>query len=51
MVLKYPLNAKELIWTFQLIFARFFMWTNVFFDTKFKNKHYADAWERSDSAR
>jgi cellulose synthase/poly-beta-1,6-N-acetylglucosamine synthase-like glycosyltransferase len=48
---EYPKNIKETLWMLELIFARGYMWTRVFFDTKLKNKHYGDAWERVESAR
>ncbi|MFA6023175.1 MAG: glycosyltransferase [Candidatus Pacearchaeota archaeon] len=50
-VIIYPNNLKEFFWTFELIFARLYMWLKVFFDTKFKNKHYGDAWERIESTK
>ncbi len=50
-VLKYPKTPKEVFWTFQLILARLYMWISVFKDTKLKNKHYEDAWERAESTK
>lgn len=49
--LKYPKNTKEMKWTLELISARFYMWVNVFYDTRLKGRHYADAWERSESTK
>lgn len=49
--LEYPKNTKELLWTFSLLFARLYMWTNVFYDTKIKKEHYKDAWERVESTK
>ncbi len=49
--LQYPRNFRELAWTLQLIFARAYMWASVFYDTRFKGKHYTDAWERVESTK
>jgi ADP-heptose:LPS heptosyltransferase len=49
--LQYPKNLKEYYWTFVLMAARFYMWTKVFFDTKIKEKHYQDAWEKVESTK
>tara|TARA_Y100000034_G_scaffold130667_1_gene189635 strand:- start:824 stop:1696 length:873 start_codon:yes stop_codon:yes gene_type:complete len=49
--LSYPRNFREFNWTIGLFIARFYMWLNVFYDTKFKGKHYTDAWERSESTK
>ncbi len=49
--LSYPKNLKEGWWTFLLFIARFYMWLNVFYDTKIKRKHYTDAWERVESTK
>ena len=49
--LSYPQNAKEFAWTFPLFAARLYVWANVIADTKLKQKHYQDAWDRVDSAR
>lgn len=50
-VLKYPENFKEIFYTFQLILSRFYMWSLVYRDTRIKNKHYQDAWERIESTK
>jgi cellulose synthase/poly-beta-1,6-N-acetylglucosamine synthase-like glycosyltransferase len=47
----YPKNLKEFYWTLKLIVARFYMWIKVFYDTKFKNRHYNDAWDRVESTK
>jgi len=49
--LSYPQTTKELAWTFPLFVARLYVWANVIADTKLKNKHYQDAWDRVSSAR
>lgn len=49
--LSYPKNLKEVFWTFLLFMARFYMWLNVFYDTKIKRKHYTDAWEKIESTK
>lgn len=48
---RYPKGGKELLWTFELVLARFYMWMKVFKDTKLKKKHYQDAWERVESTK
>jgi len=50
-VLKYPKDLKEILWTFQLIFARLYMWMNVLYDTKLNKKYYQDNWERIESTK
>jgi ADP-heptose:LPS heptosyltransferase/glycosyltransferase involved in cell wall biosynthesis len=47
----YPENLLEYLWTFELVGARFFMWGRVFVDTKFRARHYGDAWERVESTK
>ncbi len=49
--IQYPKNLKEIFWMFQLILARLYMWIKVFKDTRLKDKHYQDAWERSESTK
>jgi len=49
--LLYPKNPREYVWTINLMFARLYMWTGVFMDTRFKKRHYQDAWERVGTAR
>ena len=47
LILKYPKTAKQLFWTIQLVFARFYMWMKV----KSKPKTYQDAWKRVESTK
>ncbi len=49
--LAYASNMKEVLWTLELIVARLYMWVKVFVDTKWKSKHYQDAWERVESTK
>ncbi|MEK6923216.1 MAG: glycosyltransferase family 2 protein [Nanoarchaeota archaeon] len=49
--LSYPQTPKEFAWTFPLFAARLYVWANVIADTKLKQQHYRDAWDRIDSAR
>ncbi len=49
--LAYPKNLRELLWTFMLFFARFYMWLVVLYDTRIARKHYHDAWERIETTR
>lgn len=51
LLFSYPRNFKEIIWTFELMAARFYMWLKVFYETKFKNKNYGDNWERIESTK
>ena len=50
-LLSYPRNLKEAWWSILLVFARFYMWTRVFWETKVKGKHHKDNWERVDSTK
>jgi len=47
----YCKNIKEFFWTFQLIFARLYIWIVVFFDVYFKKKYHQDSWERVESTK
>ncbi|MDD5178572.1 MAG: glycosyltransferase [Candidatus Nanoarchaeia archaeon] len=49
--LTYAKNLKEFYWTLRLILARFGMWFSMYYELKFKNKHYVDGWERAESTR
>jgi heptosyltransferase-2 len=49
--LRYPKLLKEFFWTINLILARFYMWGLVWLDTKFRKKHYGDAWDRVESTK
>lgn len=51
LLLSYPENFMEILWTSELILARLYMWYKVFLDTKIKKRHYQDSWERVESAR
>jgi len=47
----YPKSLKELFWTVELFFARAFVWTKFYFETKLIDSHYGDAWERVESTK
>ena len=47
----YPKNLRQFWWSILLASSRFYMWFRVFYDTKFKRKHYQDAWERIESTK
>ncbi|MDO8623475.1 MAG: glycosyltransferase [archaeon] len=47
----YPRNPKQFFWSLTLGFSRFYMWGKVFFDTKFQQRHYQDAWKRIESTK
>ncbi len=49
--LAYPSNLKELLWTFALFGARFYMWVLVYYHTRIKKQHYQDGWERIESTK
>ncbi|HLD97904.1 MAG TPA: glycosyltransferase [Candidatus Nanoarchaeia archaeon] len=51
LMITYPNSFKEAFWTLELGLSRFYMWLRVFSDTKVKNKHYGDAWERIESTK
>lgn len=51
MLFSYPRSLQEFWWTIELAFARAYMWGKVFWDTRLKNKHYGDAWERVESTK
>ncbi len=44
--LTYPQDKKELNWTFQLFFARLKVWKDFFIETKIKNQHYGETWNK-----
>lgn len=48
---KYPRSFWEMIWTFELIFARLYTWMKYFYDTKISKRKYTDAWERVESTK
>lgn len=47
----YPDNIKQIFWSGFLALSRFFMWAIVFYDTRFNNRQYQDAWERVESTK
>jgi len=51
LLISYPESIKQVLWTIQLTFARLYMWTKVFIETKLLEKHYGDAWERVESTK
>ena len=50
-VLKYPKNIKELFWTFQLIFARIYLWALIFIDINILKKDFKKVWVRIESTK
>lgn len=40
----YPKGIRELVWTFELYFARLYIYFMAFYDIKFKKKKYSDGW-------
>jgi len=44
--LTFPKNIKEVTWTILLFLARFYVWILLFAETKIKNQHYGDKWEK-----
>jgi heptosyltransferase-2 len=51
MFFTYPNGFKEYYWALKLVFARFFMWINVFYQLHIKKKTKVDNWKRVESAR
>jgi ADP-heptose:LPS heptosyltransferase/glycosyltransferase involved in cell wall biosynthesis len=51
MLLKYPKNSKEAVWTVELIYARLYTWVKYYLETKLFNRKYTDAWERVESTK
>jgi len=47
----YPRNIKEFIYTFQLFPIRLYIWLNLYFNQKIRNKYYTDAWKRAESTK
>lgn len=47
----YPKNFKEFYWTMILCFARLYMWLNLKYEEKIKQKYYNDGWERVESTK
>ena len=42
----YPKNIKEFYWTLCIFFARLKIWIDFFIDTKIKNIHYGETWNK-----
>ncbi|MEK6884544.1 MAG: hypothetical protein AABY22_33235, partial [Nanoarchaeota archaeon] len=51
LIFSYPKSLKEFWWTSELVLARLYMWLKVFWDTKVRNRHYGDAWQRIESTK
>ncbi len=49
--LSYPKTIKEMYWTIQLFFIRFYMWLLTLTESSLLKKKYKDAWERIDSTK
>jgi len=47
----YPKSLKEFYWSFQLLFARLYMWYRVFKDVYLLKKYHKDNWERVESTK
>nr|QBM01214.1 hypothetical protein [uncultured archaeon] len=47
----YAKTLKELFWSIELIFARFYMWVVVFSDVYVKKKYHQDKWKRVESTK
>ncbi|MAG78967.1 hypothetical protein CMI40_01175 [Candidatus Pacearchaeota archaeon] len=47
----YSKNLKELLWIFLLFPVRFYIWLNLFYNSKIKSRKYSDAWKRVDSTK
>jgi len=47
----YPKNLKELWWNLELALARLYMWSLVFYKSRFKKIKKVDNWERVDSTK
>lgn len=42
----YPKTVKEFYYTFMLMLARFESWRRFFIETKIRNKHYGETWDK-----
>lgn len=49
--LRYPKSFIEYIWTFELFFARLYIWLKVKWDDKIIKRRYSDGWERIASTK
>jgi cellulose synthase/poly-beta-1,6-N-acetylglucosamine synthase-like glycosyltransferase len=47
----YSRTIKELFWSVQLAFARFYIWILVFLDVYLKKRYHRDDWERVESTK
>ena len=47
----YPRSLKEFLWSFQLLFARLYMWYKVFNLVYIKKDYHKDDWERVESTK
>ncbi|MAH03437.1 hypothetical protein CMI39_01480 [Candidatus Pacearchaeota archaeon] len=47
----YPQNLKEFLWTLFLFPVRLYIWLNLFYNSKLKNRKYSDAWKRVESTK
>jgi len=47
----YPRSLQQLSWSFQLLFARLYMWYKTFNDVYIKKKYHQDNWERVESTK
>jgi hypothetical protein len=47
----YPKDLKEFIFTLLLFPARFYIWLNLFYNSKVKDRKYSDAWKRIESTK
>jgi len=50
-VLLYPKTLKQFLWSFELLFARLYMWVVVFNDVYIRKKYHKDKWERVESTK
>ena len=47
----YAKTIKEIFWSIELAFARFYIWIRVFLDVYVKKKYHKDSWERVESTK
>ena len=50
-VFEYPENLKEFFYTMQLFPLRLYIWLNLAFNEKIRNRYYTDAWKRVGSTK
>ena len=46
LALSYPKSIKQFFWTLFLFPARLYVWIRFFIDTKIKDKHYGETWDK-----